>query len=197
MGPGAKRAIGILLAMVVALASGMVQPVIASLVAACAMILLNVVTVEQSYRSINWTTVFLIAAMIPLAVATETTGAANLMAEVLTRMIGKWDPHALLAGLFMLTAVLGQLISNVATALIIIPVAVTAAADIGVSPRPVLMSLAVAAAASFLTPVATPANLMVMGPGGYEFGDYWKLGLPLLLWFFVVATFVVPVIWPF
>jgi di/tricarboxylate transporter len=197
MGSGAKRAIGILLALVVALASGLVQPVIAGLVAACAMVLLNVVTVAQSYRAINWTTVFLIAAMIPLAAAMETTGAANLVAEALTRMIGGAGPHALLAGLFVLTAMLGQLISNTATALIIIPVAVTAAADIGVSPRPALMSLAVAAAASFLTPVATPANLMVMGPGGYEFGDYWKMGLPLLLWFFVVATFIVPVIWPF
>jgi di/tricarboxylate transporter len=197
MGPGAKRAIGIVLAMVVALATGMVQPVIAGLVAACAMVLLNVLTVEQSYRSVNWTTVFLVAAMIPAAAAMETTGAAKLMAETLTRIIGSSGPHALLAGLFLLTAILGQLISNTATALIIIPVAMTAATEIGVSPRPALMCVAVAAAASFLTPVATPANLMVMGPGGYEFGDYWKLGLPLLLWFFVVATFIVPAIWSF
>ena len=97
----------------------------------------------------------------------------------------------------MLTAILGQLISNTATALIIIPIAVAAAIEIGVSPQPVLMSVAVAAAAAFLTPVATPTNLMVMGPGGYQFGDYWKLGLPMMLWFFVVATFLVPVFWPF
>ena len=97
----------------------------------------------------------------------------------------------------LLTAVLGQLISNTATALIIIPISVAAAAELGISPRPVLMSVAVAAAASFLTPVATPVNLMVMGPGGYRFGDYWKLGLPLMLWFFLVATFLVPVFWPF
>jgi di/tricarboxylate transporter len=96
----------------------------------------------------------------------------------------------------VLTAILSQLISNTATALIIIPIAVVAAAEIGVSPRPVLMSVAVAAAA-FLTPVATPTNLMVMGPGGYQFGDYWKLGLPLMIWFFLVATFLIPLIWPF
>jgi di/tricarboxylate transporter len=97
----------------------------------------------------------------------------------------------------VLTAILGQLISNTATALIIIPIGVAAASEIGMSPRPVLMSIAVAAAAAFLTPVATPVNLMVMGPGGYHFGDYWKLGLPLLLWFFVVATFLVPIFWSF
>ena len=90
---------------------------------------------------------------------------------------------------------LGQLISNMATALIMIPVALSAAAEVDISPRPVLMSLTVAAAASFLTPVATPANLMVMRPGGYRFGDYWKLGLPILLLFGVVSVLLVPVIW--
>ena len=91
----------------------------------------------------------------------------------------------------------GTTISNTATALIIIPIAVSAAADTGVSVRPLLMAVAVAAAASFLTPVATPVNLMVMGPGGYRFGDYWRLGLPLLVLFIAVGTFLVPVFWPF
>ena len=84
-----------------------------------------------------------------------------------------------------------------ATALIVIPIAVSAAAEIGVSPRPVLMCVTVSAAASFLTPVATPANLMVMEPGGYRFGDYWKLGLPLLVLYGVVAVGLVPVFWRF
>ena len=97
----------------------------------------------------------------------------------------------------LLTAAFGQLISNMATAIIVIPIALSAAAELGVSARPVLMCVTVAAAAAFLTPVATPVNLMVMGPGGYRFGDYWKLGLPLLLLFLVVATFLVPVFWPF
>jgi di/tricarboxylate transporter len=99
--------------------------------------------------------------------------------------------------LFILTAIMGQLISNTATALIVIPIGVAAAMSMGISPRPVLMSTAVAAAAAFLTPIATPTNLMVMGPGGYVFSDYWKLGLPLLIWFFIVAVFVVPLIWRF
>ena len=113
------------------------------------------------------------------------------------RVVGAAGPRALLAGLFVLTAVLGQVISNTATALIIIPISVVAAAEMVVSPQPVLMAVAVAAAAAFLTPVATPTNLMVMEPAGYRFGDYWKFGLPMMLWFFVVAVGLVPVIWPF
>jgi di/tricarboxylate transporter len=197
MGAGAKTAIVILVAMVLALATGAVPSVIAGLVAACAMLLFGVLTVEQCYRSINWTTVILIGAMIPLSTAMSKSGAANMMADTLVHVVGDAGPYALLAGLFVLTAILGQLISNTATALIIIPIAVAAATEIGVSPSPVLMSVAVASAASFLTPVATPVNLMVMGPGGYQFGDYWKLGLPMLVLFFVVATFVVPIFWSF
>ena len=89
------------------------------------------------------------------------------------------------------------MISNMATAFIVIPIAVSVAAETGTSVLPLLMAVNVAAAASFLTPVATPANLMVLGPGGYRFGDYWKLGLPLALLFILVATLLVPLIWPF
>ena len=97
----------------------------------------------------------------------------------------------------MLTVVLGQLISNTATVLILVPIATVLAADLHVSVLPFMMALTVAGAASFLTPVATAANTMVMEPGGYRFTDYWKLGLPLLLLFLVVAVFWVPLIWPF
>jgi di/tricarboxylate transporter len=197
MGPGSTQAVIVLVGLVILLATGAVPAVIAGLIAACAMILLRVLTVDQAYRSINWTTVILIGAMTPLSTAMSQSGAAAKMADALVEVVGNAGPHALLAGLFLLTAVLGQLISNTATALIIIPIAVTAATDLGISARPVLMSVCVTAAASFLTPVATPVNLIVMGPGGYRFGDYWKLGLPLMLWFFVVAVFLVPLIWPF
>jgi di/tricarboxylate transporter len=95
----------------------------------------------------------------------------------------------------VLTAIIGRLISDTATALIVIPIGLAAATSMGISPRPVLMSTAVAAAGAFLPPIATPTNLMVMGPGGYVFGDYWKLGLPLLIWFFVVSVFLVPLSW--
>jgi di/tricarboxylate transporter len=123
------------------------------------------------------------------------TGAAEQLADDLVGLVGDAGPHALLLALFLLTATLGQLISNMATALIVIPIAVSAAAEMDVSAKPVLMAVTVSAAASFLTPVATPANLMVMGPGGYRFGDYWRLGLPLLILFGAVAILLVPVFW--
>lgn len=197
LGPGAKRALVVLVAMVVLLASGAVPAFVASLVAACAMVLLRVLTVEQAYRSVSWTTVVLIGAMFAVSLAIKESGAAEKVAHLLVEIVGGLGPHVLLVGLFVLTTVFGQLISNTATALIVIPIAISAASELDVSPRPVLMSVAVAAAASFLTPIATPANMMVMGPGGYRFGDYWKLGLCLLALFFVVAVLLVPVFWSF
>lgn len=197
LGTGAKRAIAVLAFMVIALATGFVPAAAAGLIAACAMVLLGVVSVEGAYRSISWTTVVLVAGMLPLATAMTQTGAADLIAARLVGVVGPLGPYALLAGLFILTATFGQLISNMATALIVIPIALAAGGDLGVSIRPILMTVTVAAAASYLTPVATPVNMMVMGPAGYRFSDYWKLGLPLLAVSFAVAVFLVPLIWPF
>jgi di/tricarboxylate transporter len=156
-----------------------------------------VLSVEQAYRGISWTTVILIGGMISLSTAMVETGAAETLADDLVSIVGDAGPHALLLGLFLLTATLGQLISNLATALIVIPIAVSAAADLDISAKPDLMTVTVSAAAAFLTPVATPANLMVMGPGGYRFGDYWKLGIILLVLFGLVAVLLVPVFWGF
>lgn len=195
LGPGSKRAIVILLAMVILLATGAVPPAVAGLLAAGATVLSGVLTVEQAYRGISWTTVILIGGMIPLSTAMTHTGAANQLADDLISIVGGAGPQALLLGLFLLTAMLGQLISNMATALIVIPIALSAAGDMHVSAKPVLMAVTVSAAAPFLTPVATPGNLIVMGPGGYRFGDYWKLGLPLVVLFGVGAVLLVPVFW--
>jgi di/tricarboxylate transporter len=197
LGAGAKRAIGILAVMVVLLATGAVPPVAAGLLAAMTLIVSRVLSMEQAYRSISWTTIVLVGGMTPLSIAMRETGAAQTLADGLITIVGDSGPYALVAGLFVLTAVLGQLISNMATALIVIPIAVSAAAEMDVSARPVLMAVNVAAAAAFLTPVATPANLMVMGPGGYKFGDYWKLGGCLMVLFFLIATFWVPTVWSF
>ena len=197
LGPRAWWAISILVVMVILLATNAVPAVEAALLAAGAMILTRVVTIYQAYKSVSWTTVVLVAGMIPLSTAVTQSGAADDIAQLLIDVVGNYGPYALLLGLFILTAIFGQLISNMATALIVIPIAVTAAVDMGVSVRPVLMSLTVAAAGAFLTPVATPVNLMVQGPGGYEFGDYWKLGLPMLLLFMAAAVLLVPVFWPF
>ena len=197
LGPTAPRAFAVMGLLVLLLATGWVPPAVASVSCAILMVVLRVVTVPEAYRGMDWNTVVLLAGMIPLSTALQKTGAADQLAQQLLMLVGEAGPRALVAGLFLLTVVLGQLISNTATSLIVAPIAVAAAIELGVSPHPVLMSIAVAAAASFLTPIATPPNLMIKGPGGYHFGDYWKLGLPLTLWFFVVAVFWVPVMWPF
>ena len=193
LGLGAKRAIAVLAAMVLLLVTGAVPAAVAGLLAASAIVLLGLLTTEQAYRSISWTTVVLVGGMISLSTAMVESGAAADLADALVDLVS--GPYGLLLALFLLTAALGQVISNMATALIVIPIALSAAAELDVSAQPVLMCVAVSAAAAFLTPVATPANLMVMGPGGYRFGDYWRLGLPLLALFGVVAVLLVPVIW--
>lgn len=197
LGVGAKRAIGILAAMVLLLATGLVPPAVAGLLAAGAIVLTGVLTPAQAYRSVSWTTVVLVGGMIPLSTAFISTGTADLIATGVLGIVGDSTPYLALLALCVLTVILGQLISNTATVLIMVPIATVLAADLGVSVLPFMMALTVAGAASFLTPVATAANTMVMEPGGYRFTDYWKLGLPLLLLFLLVAVLWVPLIWPF
>ena len=193
----AWEAIAVLVGMVVLLVTGFVPPAVAGLLAAGTLIVLRVLSMEQAYRSVTWTTVVLVAAMLPLSTAMFQTGAADLVADLLIRVVGGLGPYGLLAGLFVVTAVFGQLISNTATALIMIPIAAAAAGETGVDLRPVLMSVCVASAAALLTPVATPVNLIAMGAAGYRFGDYWKLGIAVMAVFFVVSVLVVPIFWPF
>jgi di/tricarboxylate transporter len=197
LGAGAKRAIAVLAAMVVLLATGIVPPAIAGLLAASALVLMRVMSPTQAYRSVSWTTVLLVGGMIPLSTAFIQTGTADLVAGWLLGLIGEASPQVALLAMSLLTVVLGQLISNTATVLIVAPIAAVLAGDLGVSVLPFMMALAVCGAASFLTPVATPANTMVLEPGGYRFGDYWRLGLPLLVLFVLVAVLWVPVVWPF
>jgi di/tricarboxylate transporter len=196
LGIGAKEAVVVLAVMVVLLATDLVPPAIAGLGAACALVLLGVLTVERAFVAISWNTVILVAGMIPLSTAMRTSGAAETLANGIVDLVGDAAPRLFLLALFVLSAVLGQLISNTATALIVIPIALSAASELDVSVAPMLMSLNVAFHAALLTPVATPANLMVMEPGGYRFGDYWKLGLVVIAWYLVVSVVVVPLIWP-
>ena len=181
--------LAILAAMVLVLATGMLPAPVAVLLAAMAVIAAGILTVPQAYRAIDWNTVVLVASMLPLSTAMYRTGVATQMADLLVAAIGESNPTMLLAGLFLFTAILGQVISNTATAMIVIPIAVTAAGELGISALPVLMSLNVGASAAFLTPVATTSNLIVMGPGGYRFGDYWKLGVVLMALYFVDCRF--------
>ncbi|WP_106816472.1 SLC13 family permease [Microbacterium timonense] len=197
LGRGAKRAIGILLAMVILLATGLVPPAVAALLAACALVVSRTVTATQAYHAVSWTTIVLIAGMIPLSTAFITTGTADLVANGMLSLLGDAGPHVALLALCGLTLVLGQLISNTATVLIVAPIAIAVAQALDLSVQPFMMALTVVGAAAFLTPIATPANLMVMEPAGYRFSDYWRLGLPLAVFFLAVAVLYVPLIWPF
>lgn len=197
LGPPAIRAIAILAVMIVLLTFGLVPPAIAGLLAAGAMVVLRVVSSEQAYRSVSWSAIVLIGGLIPLSTAIQDSGASDKVAHVLIDVVGDGHPYLLMIALFALIAVLGQIINNTATTLIVLPIAISAALDTGISVQPVLMLVAVAGAASLLTPIATPANMMVMGPGAYRFGDYWKLGLPIMLWWLAVAIVVIPLVWRF
>ena len=197
LGPGSSAMLAIVAAMVLALATGLVPAAVGVLVAAMAVVAAGILTPPQAFRAIDWNTVVLVASMLPLSTAMYRSGAATQLADLLVHALGEASPAMLLAGVFLLTALLGQVISNTATTMILIPVAVAAAIELGVSARPVLMSLNVAASAAFLTPVATAANLIVMGPGGYRFADYWKLGAALMALYFVIAVLWVPLIWRF
>jgi di/tricarboxylate transporter len=195
LGAKAFPAIAVLAGMIVLLAAGLVPPAVAGLLAATAMVLLRVVSVPQAYRSVSWQTVVLIGGLIPLSTAIRESGAADDIARVLLDVVGGGGPRIVMLALFLLTVALGQFVSNTATVLIVLPVALAAAAEAHVSAQPILMMIAVAGAASFLTPIATPANMIVMGPAGYRFGDYWRLGLPVLAWWTIVALGLVPLVW--
>jgi len=189
--------IAILAAMVVLMVTGVVPVVIASMLAAGAMLLMGSLTRTQAYRAISWSTVILIAAMIPMAIALEQTGGAQLVADGLVDTLGGFGPVPLLAGVFLVTTAFSQVISNTAAAVLMAPIVLSAAAGLGVSPYPMMMGLAVAASSAFLTPIGTAPNLMVMAPGGYRFTDYMRVGAPLLVAFLAVSLVLIPVFWPF
>jgi di/tricarboxylate transporter len=195
LGPRAKPALIILALMVVLLTADLIPASITCLVAAIAMVLTKVVTPSQAHRSMQWETLILVAAMIPMSTAITET--AELLAHAMVDLVGGVSPHLYLLGLALVTAVLGQLISNTATSLILIPIGISVSAESGISALTVLMAINVASAAALFTPVATAANLMLMQPAGYRFGDYWKLGSVVMIVYLAVAVFLVPVFWPF
>jgi di/tricarboxylate transporter len=196
-GPKASIAVAILAAMVVLLATGAVPPAMAGVLAATAMVLTRVVGPSQAYRAISWQIVVLIGALIPLSGAIQSSGGADRIADLIVDAVGPGRPYLLLLALFVVTAALGQMVSNTATVLIVAPIAVAAAEGTGTNVKPVLMLIAVAGAASLLTPISTPANMMIMSPAGYRFGDYWKLGLVVMGWWLLTAIIIVPLVWSF
>jgi di/tricarboxylate transporter len=192
----APIAIGILVVMVLVMAFGLIPNSAAALLAALAMIAGGCVRLDAIYRIVSWKTVVLIAGMLPLATALTKTGATDLMAKELVAALGSLGPIAMLAVVFLVTAVIGLFVSNSATAVLIGPVAIDAAQSLHVSPHAFAMTVSIGCCAAYVTPVSSPVNMLVMEPGGYEFGDYVKVGLPLLLLTVLVTVALVAVIYP-
>jgi di/tricarboxylate transporter len=174
-----------------------VPAAVAAVICAVALVLSGVLTLPQAYRGIDWNTCFLVGGMLPLATAMTRTGTADIIAHGMVGVVGDLGPAAVLAGIFIVTAALTQVMSNTAAALVMLPIAVATGPEVGISSLPLIVATMMGAHAALLTPVATPVNLMVLGPGGYQFGEYWKFGLPMLLWWLVVAVFIVPLYWHF
>ena len=192
----APFALAILLAMVALMTFGWVSNVVAVLLAALGMGLSRCLRMEDAYRAINWPSLVVIAGMLPLARALEQTGGVALIADGLVAGLGPFGPLALLAGIFVLAAVIGMFISNTATALLMAPIAIAAAQQVGVSPYPFAMTVVVAASAAFATPVSSPVNTLVLAPGGYRFNDFVRVGLPLLLLVMGLTLLLVPLLLP-
>lgn len=155
------------------------------------------INMNQSYRSINWNVITIMAGMIPMGVALQKTGGAKFIADSMIAMIGDQHPTYFLAGIFLITSFLSQVMSNTATAILMAPIVLVASLELGYSPLPFMMALAVSASTAFLTPFGTPTNTMVMNAGNYKFTDYMKSGAILLLIFFVVSIILIPIIWPY
>jgi di/tricarboxylate transporter len=192
----APLAIAILVVMVAVMAFGVIPNAAAALLAALAMIAGGRVRLDAIYRIISWKTVVLIAGMLPLATALTKTGATDLMAKELVAALGSLGPIAMLAVVFLVAALVGLFVSNSATAVLIGPIAIDAAQTLHVSPYAFAMTVSIACCAAYVTPVSSPVNMLVMEPAGYAFGDYVKVGLPLLLLTMLVAIALVAVIYP-
>jgi di/tricarboxylate transporter len=170
---------------------------IAAVAGVSLMILTGCLNMDEAYRLIEWKAVFLIAGMLPLGIALEQTGAAKLIGDGMISLLGNSGPLALSAGLFILAALGSQVMPNPAVAVLLVPIALNTASELGISPYPLMMTIAVSASAAFLSPVGHPANLLVMGPGGYKFSDYIKVGLPLTIIVLLVSLGLMPFIWPY
>jgi di/tricarboxylate transporter len=188
----------ILLLMIVMLVLEWIPAVITVIIAGLLMVLTGGVrSADCAYRSVSWQIVILIACMLPMATALEKSGGVAFMADGITSALGDMGPVAVMTGLYVLTSLFGVFISNTATAVLFLPVAILAAGELGVSPLPFVMAVTYAASMSFATPVSTPPNAMVMAAGKYKFLDYMKVGIPLQIIVGVVVITILPLFFPF
>ena len=169
---------------------------IAAVFGATLMVLFRVITMDEAYRFINWPSVFLIAGMLPLGIALQESGAAQFLAEGAIGLVGQFGPSAIIAALFLLTALISQIMPNPAVAVLMAPIALSMAFQMNLSPYAFALIVAFSASSSFLSPIAHPTNSLVMGPGGYRFSDYFKVGWILLLVLLGATMILLPYFWP-
>lgn len=188
----------IMVGVIGSMATGIVPLEIAAVVGAVIAVLTGCLTEKQAYNSIDWVTIFLFAGMIPVATAMNTSGAGKLIAEATVKMLGgDPSPYMVTAVLFVLAVVLTQFMSNTASKALLCPVGIALSAQMGASPKAVLMAILIASSCAFASPVGTPPNTLVLGPGGYKFMDYLKAGTGLVAVCLIVSIIVIPIVWPF
>lgn len=188
----------IMVGVIGSMATGIVPLEIAAVVGAVIAVLTGCLTEKQAYNSIDWVTIFLFAGMIPVATAMNTSGAGKLIAEATVKMLGgDSSPYMVTAVLFVLAVVLTQFMSNTASKALLCPVGIALSAQMGASPKAVLMAILIASSCAFASPVGTPPNTLVLGPGGYKFMDYLKAGTGLVAVCLIVSIIVIPIVWPF
>jgi di/tricarboxylate transporter len=168
----------------------------AMVIGAVLMVLTGCLTMDEAYQNVDWRTVFLVAGMLPLGMAMEMTGAARFLADLLLGAVGGLGPRAVLAGVYILVALITQPMSNAAAVVLITPIAIDTALSMGADPKPFVLATVLGAATSFLTPVGHKANVLVFGPGGYRFFDYTRVGAPLTLILLIVTIIFLPILWP-
>lgn len=193
----APQALLSVLVMVLLMVSGVVPNVIAALIGCLMLGYFRCVDAKSAYDSIHWPSLILIIGMMPFATALQKTGGIQLAVEGMLQLMGNWGMHLVLMMLFIFCAIVGLFISNTATAILVAPIAISLAQQLQVSPIPFAMVVAIAASAAFMTPVSSPVNTMVMGPGGYKFSDFLKIGVPFTLIVMVVSVFLIPLLFPF
>jgi di/tricarboxylate transporter len=191
-----KFSILTMVAILVPVIAGWVPIYIAAVIGAALMVLFGCLSMDEAYRQIEWKAVFLIAGLLPLGTALDQTGAARLIAEGVVSVVGPYGPRAVMVGLVVLTFLATCFVPTAALVVLMAPIVLTTSANMGLSPYAFMMAIAVAASASFMTPISHPANILVMGPGGYRFMDYFKVGGLLTLVVLVVIIFVLPFFWP-
>ncbi|HKL25879.1 MAG TPA: SLC13 family permease [Desulfuromonadales bacterium] len=193
----APIAIGILAAVILLSTLGVLPIMLAATSGAMIMVLTRCLTPKEAYESIDWPILMLIAGTLPLGHALENSGAARLLADLIIGGVGAYGPWVVLGAVFLITFSLTEVMSHAAAAVLVAPIAYNAAVDMAVSPEPFFMAVAVAASMCFMTPISHQSNALVMGPGGYKFYDYLKVGAPLNLSIWLLATLLIPLVFPF